>query len=61
VAEIKVELVGKGDVIVITSPDLQKSLVLSDLQFLDIAKHLVAQAKGHPSSMVRYITIRSER
>jgi len=60
-AEIKVELVGRGDVIVVTSPELHKSLVLSDLQFLDIAKHLVAQAKAHPSSLIRYITIKSER
>lgn len=60
-AEIKIELVGRGDVIVITSPDLPKSLVLSDVQFYDISIELVKQAQGHPTSMLKRIWFKQDR
>jgi hypothetical protein len=61
VAQIKVELVGLGDVIVITSPDLPKSVVISDTQYVEITKHLIEQAKPYKACAIKQIMIKPER
>ena len=60
-AELKVELVGKGDVIVVSSPDLPKSLALSDVQFVELVKHLIQQAKPFPGCAIKLLSVKQER
>ena len=60
-ANIKVELVGHGDVVVITSPDLAKSLVLSDVQYVEMTKHLIQQAKPFTGCAIKLLSVKTER
>lgn len=58
------QLVGKGDVVVLTMPHEDGTtmhVAMSDANFIKGLKGLIRQAKVHPDSLLRLLRVEDER
>lgn len=52
------QLVGRGDVVVLTVPgDIPVSVAISDAEFVKALDMLTQQAQAHPNSSLRYVKV----